>query len=205
MKDRVLKLFKRKLSPTASHEKWSEKWEDNEEFIQDRIDRFELLKNHLVQPPKKILEIGCGLAMESGMFQKEFGCELFLLDGDFSTNDKKTVRDADFGPASTMQFYLKTDYLKEKWEERGLDYNFIDANNVQFDDNLKFDFIYSGKSCGFHYPLATYRSVLEKHCSEDATLIFDLRNDVDQGDINFEIVKVLEDWDKAKTVEIKLL
>ena len=72
-----------------------------------------------------VLDIGCGLAIESGLLNKKFGCKLFLLDGDY--DDSTGNRHKDYGSSSSMKFYLSSDILQQKWQERGLDYFFINA------------------------------------------------------------------------------
>lgn len=65
--------------------------------------------------------------------------------------------------------------------------------------------IYSGKSCGFHYPLSTYKDLLYRHSDENTLLIFDLRKGADQGDIDFKIKDVIIDEGKSHTCVLQLL
>ena len=50
-----------------------------------------MLEQYLPRPPKRILDIGCGYAHISDMFQKKYGTELYLLDGDISGNAEHAV------------------------------------------------------------------------------------------------------------------
>jgi hypothetical protein len=52
---------------------------------------FDLLDAELKKPPISILDIGCGLAWESRMFNDKYGTELWLLDGDTSLNTKQLL------------------------------------------------------------------------------------------------------------------
>jgi hypothetical protein len=43
-------------------------------------------------------------------------------------------------------------------------------------EDLKFDLITSYLSCGYHYPLSTYKELILKHSHKDTKLVFDIRN-----------------------------
>ena len=58
-----------------------------------------------------------------------------------------------------MNFYLTEEELITSWNERNLKYTFINAENFTPTDIGKVDFIYSGKSCGFH-TLNTYERLI---------------------------------------------
>ena len=112
-------------------------------FFAGRLKKFQLLDDYLQSATSNILEIGCGLAVESELFQKKYDCDLYLLDGDGAENDHQQTRDIDYGEASTMQFYLTRDYLEQQWQSRGMRYEFVDAANPVIPPHIKFDFIYS--------------------------------------------------------------
>lgn len=189
---------------TNSSRNWEEAWTDNEAFTAGRQKKFRLISDLIADnPPRNILDIGCGLAVETGMLQKKSGGKLYLLDGDAS--DSKGDRDINFGDADSMNFYLPIANLKAKWDERGLDYEFLDANNLQIPEGMEFDLVYSGKSCGFHYPLETYKEVFMKHSHKKTYFIFDIRKDADQGDIEYQVVDRLIKGEKDDTCLIKFL
>jgi len=180
---------------------WTEKWDDPQ-HIKSKVEIFKLLTDYLVTPPKNILDIGCGYARESEYFQKEYGTDLWLLDGDFnSTKDKH--RQVKYGTAETFAFYNKVETLLESYNSRGMKYTFVDATNINIPANVKFDLIYSGLSCGFHYPANTYKDLVLKHSHKNTKVVFDLRNVQEQED--FEIVNVIRKDRKSVKAEIKFV
>lgn len=154
---------------------WLDKIWGSSEYFESKKTSFILLDSFLNYPPMNILDIGCGLAFESEMFQKKYNCNLYLLDGDFE-DSKDATRDRKYGSADTMAFYSKIDDLKNSFDRRNLNYTFVDANNINIPENLKFDLIYSNVSCGFHYPLNTYLNLLKKHADENSIMIFDINS-----------------------------
>jgi len=117
-----------------------------------------------------------------------FGTQHWLLDGDSSSNTKETKDVGWRATANKMAFYNTLDQLNIKLQELGTkDYTLVDANNININNNVKFDLVYSGISCGFHYPADTYRDLIEKHSHSNTKIIFDLRKKrVAQGDINIK-------------------
>lgn len=179
-------------------------WESNEYRDVKQVS-FELLDSFLKQPPKIILDIGCGLAFESEMFQKKYNCNLYLLDGDFEST-KDATRDRKYGPSDSMAFYSKIPDLINSFDQRNLRYNFINANNISLPPDLTFDLIYSNVSCGFHYPLSTYLQVLRKHSNENSIMIFDINSRylLEQLDGSFEVVESKNYPGQKKILKCKL-
>ena len=187
------------------HQKWSTAWSNNDRFFSGRLEKFHQLDSYLKPPPANMLEIGCGLAVEAELFQKKYDCDLFLLDGDGANNDSQQVRDIDYGDAETMQFYLTRAYLEQQWQRRSMRYQFIDAANPLIPDSISFDFIYSSKSCGFHYPLATYRDLIRRHSHPGTVVIVDLRKpllELEEG--WFQILEPVMEWDKGLTAHVRV-
>ena len=106
---------------------WLEHWQ-SEDYMSSREVNYNVIKDYIQIHPKNILDIGCGLAIESEFFQKEFNSELFLIDGD-STTTKGKPRYNKYGPLEDFQFYNKIEDLKEHYNDRGLRYKFYDFNN----------------------------------------------------------------------------
>lgn len=181
---------------------WMRKWSSEGFYMERRQKIFDILRDYLAQAPSTMLDIGCGYAIEAGLIQKEFGTKLYLMDGDADWSEGS--RDIGFDKASTMNFYLPIKTLKEHWDSRKLDYEFVNALSPNIPKDMKFDFIYSGKSCGFHYPLDTHKQTIFKHSHADTTIIIDLKNDVCQGDIQFEIKHILLEERLSKICEIRL-
>jgi SAM-dependent methyltransferase len=176
-----------------------------EEYIKSKQVSFELIDSFLNEVPKNILDIGCGLAFESEMFQKKYKSNLYLLDGDFETT-VNAERDRKFGSANTMAFYSKILDLQTNFDKRKMKYTFIDANNINIPKNLKFDLIYSNVSCGFHYPLSTYYNVLKTHSDEKSLMIFDIHTRYLQEQLNdlFEIIETKNFSGQKKLVKCRL-
>lgn len=193
------------LMEPEQHQKWSQAWSNDDRFFAGRLKKFQLLDEYLQSPPANILEIGCGLAVESELFQKKYDCDLYLLDGDGAENDHQQTRDIDYGEASTMQFYLTRDYLEQQWQRRGMRYEFVDAANPVIPPHIKFDFIYSSKSCGFHYPLATYRELIQRHSHPGTVVIVDLRKPFQvEENAWFSILERVMEWGKGMTAHVRI-
>jgi SAM-dependent methyltransferase len=144
-------------------------------YQQSAQDCFNEIDSYLsFHPPKRILDIGCGYAYVSEQFQKKYGTELWLLEGDFQTTIDRP-RKATWGEVEDFKFYLPVADLKEYWNSRGIKYNFVDANNINIPEGMTFDLVSSWLSCGFHYPAKTYKSLVEKHTTSDSKVIFDFR------------------------------
>jgi len=145
-------------------DKWFDVWSEDQYAVNKR-NSFDVINKYLQsvgKQPKRILDIGCGRAFESQMLQEAYGCELYLLDGDYDNRNKNSARDDSWGTTDTMSFYNPISKLKEDWNSRDMKYTFVDANNINIDHNIKFDLVYSFLSCGFHYPLNTYSELIKK-------------------------------------------
>ena len=57
-------------------EDWKSHWKSTQ-YVDDKLQKIEKLKSHIKSPPKNILDIGCGLAIESEYFQKTSKPQLF--------------------------------------------------------------------------------------------------------------------------------
>jgi ubiquinone/menaquinone biosynthesis C-methylase UbiE len=193
---------------------WDRKW-TTEKYQAKRRANFETVDAYLNQPVGRLLDIGCGFAWESRWFNKKYGTELWLLDGDASTNATKSET-ASYGNWNTdsdqLKFYHTFDFLNSKLQELGTkNYRLIDANNINIPGDVKFDVITSWLSCGHHYPVKTYIDLMKKHSHENTRIILDIRckgtatNYI--GVDGFEVVNVVSNagGKKRASVEIKLL
>jgi SAM-dependent methyltransferase len=184
-----------------SQNKWLEKWSTNQ-HIESKRKLFKVIDDYIDFIPKRILDIGCGLARESEFFQKKYNCELYLLDGDF-LDTSKVQRDIKYGTVDNFKFYSKIDQLKESYDSRNMKYNFVDANNINISDDITFDLILSNVSCGFHYPANTYKHLVQKHSTKDTVTIFDLRNSVEHP--NVQILDMIASYKKHIKASIKFV
>lgn len=180
------------------------------EYQQIKKENFDKLDSYLQFSPKRILDIGCGLAWESRLFNQKHNSDLYLLDGDFDSNpvDKKLVQARYSTDAKDFAFYYKLDFLKTELDKLNTkNYTLVDCNNISIDKNIKFDLITSWVSCGFHYPISTYRDLILKHSHVNTVVVMDLRilpkttDPVIDDDV--EIVNVINRRQKYATSHIK--
>lgn len=180
-----------------------EKWNSNE-YIQSVERCFEIVDNYLTAPPAKILDIGCGFAGVSELFQKKYGTELWLLDGDFEITKDRT-RKAKYGTIDDFKFYLPVSMLFEEWNNKKIKYNFLDASNIVLPENLKFDLIYSWLSCGYHYPISTYKNLILKYSDRSTKILMDFRRkSIPLQAKDFNIIKILEGDEKSKRLKLDI-
>ena len=174
---------------------WFNFWNSDKKFWDDRNNKASILINYFNENsfrPSTILDIGCGLAVEVGILQDKFKSHLFLLDGTVENNQySQSERRIGFDSSDSMNFYLTEDELLTSWNKRNLKYTFINAKNFVSDDIGKVDFIYSGKSLGFHYPIKTYESLIRSCSSKTTKIIMDLRIGANQECKNFQIENIL--------------
>jgi hypothetical protein len=158
----------------------SEVWLDKN-YQNSKTKNFELLDSYLKNPPKKILDIGCGLAWESRLFNQKYGSDLWLLDGDADEGNQKKSRkssDANYhASADEFLFYYSLKKLREELDTLGTkNYQLIDCNNISIPPDTKFDLITSWVSCGFHYPISTYFDLIKNHSDENTVICMDIRS-----------------------------
>ena len=172
------------------------------QYIATKINAFNMLEAYLKQPPGCILDIGCGFAKVSELFQKKYGTELYLMEGDMSGSKGRRI--GKFGDIDNFQWYLPIERIKQEWDSNGMTYTHVDGNDINIDDNVKFDVIYSWLSCGFHYPAKTYRDLILKHSTPDTVIIMDFRKGTMHQQINdFETISILRYDNKMDTRHIR--
>jgi hypothetical protein len=170
---------------------------------------FEKVDAYVGRPTKRILDIGCGFAKTSELFQKKYGCELFLLESDIQKSPGSRI--GKWGSADSFQWYLPIDRLKQAWQEQGMTYNLVDGSNPVIPKEVKFDLVYSWLSCGFHYPVSTYKTLIQAHTNKDSIIIVDFRNNLTDTQIaqsdqkHYRIIKVLEETNKKRTCHIEFV
>lgn len=126
--------------------------------------------------PKRILDIGCGYAHVSQQFQRKYGSDLWLLEGTRLSNTDQHTRKAKYGSVDNFQFYTDYANLESYWRSQEMLYTLVPADQcLELDPNLKFDLIYSWISCGYHYPVRTYRDLILKHSDARTKVIMDIR------------------------------
>ncbi len=149
-------------------------------YIQRKIRNFEYIDQYFNVPFKNILDIGCGNAYESREFQKKYGSKLWLIEGDANKNNNK----ADIARSGKYQdsvdnflAYFPLEEVKKGLDELGTkNYTLLDSSDIDIPEDIEFDLITSYLSCGYHYPLDTYKDIILKHSHKDTKLVFDIRN-----------------------------
>lgn len=183
-----------------------ESWE-TEEYQSLKKETYNLVSNYLKSPPNSLLDIGCGLAWESRMFNENFGTELWLLDGNQNrdnTSDDRVFRNY-HDSAETFNFYQPLEKLKFELDKRNTkNYHLVDANSIDIPDHLKFDLITSYLSCGFHYPVSTYRDLILKHSDSNTRIIMTLRKSKFESDKSITVISTIKEAKKHILAEIKI-
>jgi SAM-dependent methyltransferase len=177
------------------------------QYIATKMRVFEMLDAYLKTPPKRILDIGCGFAKVSELFQKKYGTELYLLESDMKNSPGKRI--GKWGTADSFQWYLPIETLKQAWDSQDLRYTFVDGANIQVPADVKFDLVYSWLSCGFHYPVTTYQNLIKQHTTSDSVIIMDFRGNLtaqqhEQLDTTeYQVLECLETTPKKRTLRIQ--
>jgi len=187
---------------------WIEDHWSLKEYQDKKKKNFEIIDNFLDFVPHNILDIGCGLAWETRLFQKKYNSKLWLVDGDTNSNNE-SLTEVGWNPdPKTFAFYHKLDFLDKKLKELGTEnYQLFDAKKINFPKDLKFDLILSFQSCGFHYPASTYKDLILNHSHETTKIIFDIRYQKRKHyiDTDVEIKNIFIKDIKHVTAEIKFL
>jgi SAM-dependent methyltransferase len=170
MSDNILNLDK----DAEDSATWSRKW-TKDRYVAKHQASWKIADAYLNQPIGRLLDIGCGFAWESRWFNEKYGTELWLLDGDSSTNAAKSTT-ASYGnwntDSSQLKFYHTFDFLNSKLQELGTkNYHLIDANNINIPSDIKFDVI-TAQNVFAHGPEPLKFLENAKHAMHDNTLLF---------------------------------
>ena len=194
--------------------KWiKDEWASSE-YQEEKLKNFTMIDNVLLSKPMSILDIGCGLAWESRFFNQKYGSKLWLIDGDVSDNSKKDKHASEVNwhsSADEFLFYHPLTELDTELKQLGTNnYTLIDCNNIDIPKDVKFDIVTSYLSCGFHYPVSTYRELILKHSHPGTRIFMDLRilhkktNSVTLED-GVEVVNIINKGRKHFLAEIKFV
>jgi hypothetical protein len=162
-----------------NEENFIDKW-NSDGYIQRKIKNFEYIDQHFNIPFNNILDIGCGKAYESREFNKKYKSNLWLIEGNSTNNtDLATASKGKYhSSADEFLYYFPIDSVKKELDNLNTqNYTLLDCSNkIELSEDLKFDLITSYLSCGYHYPLSTYKELILKHSHKDTKLVFDIRN-----------------------------
>lgn len=192
---------------------WIEPVWNTELYQRHKTENFRILDNYLNFAPKTILDIGCGLAWESRLFNNKYNSELWLLDGDTTANDIKPSTSTTVSYHKSVEDFLFYHPLSQVDEElkklNTKNYHLIDCNNISIPADVKFDLITSWLSCGFHYPVNTYRDLILKHSHTGTKIVMDLRvmyrkTGLPETEQGVSVIKVINHTDKHAMCELLL-
>ena len=93
---------------------------------------------------------------------------------------------------------------------RGSIGDYRDVNNISIPKDKKFDLITSWLSCGFHYPVSTYKDLILQHSHKDTRIFLDIRlhlktKEIFHNDNSIEILKILNRHRKYIAAEIRFV
>lgn len=183
----------------------SEEW-FTDIYQQHKRENFELLDQYLGQPPLAILDIGCGLAWESRWFNQKYGSTLWLIDGDSETQSvtEFSSQARYHQDSQSFLFYYPLEKLNFELQKLGTqNYRLYSPKTFDVPSHVKFDLITSWVSCGFHYPVSTYRDLICQHSAPWTKIIMDIRKKA-PPESGIDIVNVLNTRSKYQTCEIKI-
>ena len=170
--------------------------------------------------PKNVLELGCGLGRSSVGFHRTFSSwrrtHFYLLDGD---SGKKQICSVNY--ESYKSFYNKLELTEEFCLSNGIPMEQIHILNAEkleiFSSikDIKFDFVYSFLSIGFHWPVGLYLKKLLSHLHSSSILCFGIRpatssrfckfNDYQISQIPKDVFDILEVTTKSSYNSILVL
>jgi SAM-dependent methyltransferase len=148
-------------------------------FSLDMEKEIDTIKQYLPSEPKKILDIGCGVAGIDIMLNKYYSekgvrPEFYLL-------DKSQVNSrVYYGFERQAAYYNSLDIAKELLVSNGVKRDLVHLQEVSeskiFPDS-KFDLVVSLISWGFHYPVSTYLDQVYDLLNNGGRLIIDVRKE----------------------------
>lgn len=177
-------------------------------YQQSKKENFTKLDNYLGFAPTTLLDIGCGMAWESRFFYNQYKTEIWLIDGDNKSNNSNAIDRNFHSDPKKFGFYHELDYLREQINSTGFtNYTLINSNEISIPKDKKFDVITSWLSCGFHYPVSTYKDLILDHSHKNTRIIMDIRvglkNRWPEIDNDVEIVSIISYHKKHINAEIR--
>ena len=142
-------------------------------------EQWETIK-HLINNPKKVLDIGCGI----GGIDYFIGIENELTD--LYLLDKTQIDDEIYyGLKEKASFYNNLDLSERFLRLNGLKNNITILNpDSNFKDIKEIDIVISLISWGFHYPISTYIDIVDSIISKNGLVILDIRHTILNESIN---------------------
>lgn len=170
-------------------ENWLDFWVDAAYRRQKDRDIQCMLEYVKTDPPRTMLDIGCGLAWESRALNQTYGTHSWLIDRDRSRSGPEVESGGWRGDTDHFAAYNNLLELRQRLDQMGMqDYQLIDADHIDLPQDLKFDLIYSSLSCGYHYSAECYRDLISQHSHADTQIIMDIRKRAR----NYQPIEILE-------------
>ena len=107
-----------------------------------------------------------------------------------------------YGPASEFKFYTPVSKLQESFDSRNLRYEFINAEFPSFKRKIEMDVIVSTASCGFHYPVTTYKELIKSVSNKKTQIFMELRKGVPHEGI--KITNQIHEFSKSVLCELTI-
>lgn len=126
-----------------------------DQFRAEMAETLENLLPHLPNPMRSVLDIGGGCSGIGILLQKQFGCDVYILDKNTVELNKRVIgwnkSAEDFGGYNSFRV------VQNLWRESGCDLSKLHFIPAGPDAVLpEVDLAMSLLSWGFHYPLSTY-------------------------------------------------
>ena len=174
-------------------------------FSQDMEREYNIVKNYLPFHPKRILDIGCGVAGIDIMLHKHYITttdhpHFYLLDKS-ETNSKVY-----YGIEKEAAYYNSLSIAKQLLIVNGVMESHIHTQEVTgapMFPGTQFDLIISLISWGFHYPISTYLDDVYDNLSSGGTLIVDVRKGTEgetQLEKRFGLIKTIFESKKYRRI-----
>jgi len=146
------------------------------DFLKQLTDEYNELIPFLPETADIIWDIGCGLAGIDVFLSKHFQLpHLYLTD--YNKVDEKLF--FGFNPGGYCA-YNSFDLTKMLLDDNGIENYHFDIIDGVRNPPVYADIIISTLSCGFHYPVSTYREEIIKRSIKGTVLILDMREGQDQ-------------------------
>lgn len=148
---------------------------DQEYYLKLSQSEYDAFKEY-IDAPKNILELGCGLGRMSIFLNHQLEQEAKFILADFSLYSENIK----YGWNPKESYYNNLEYTEKFAKLNNLhNFNLFDLKNDDISRLSNVDLVMSFLSVGFHYPIEQYFLKLLKITSDDAVMIFGIRNDID--------------------------
>ena len=178
-------------------------------YVQANTAYLDLIKPHIPRHCHRILDIGCGIGLIDFLIYRESPepkPQLFLLD---KSVDVSKLASSNIAPTGFNQNYVFTaslnhtaDFMKTNGVASA-DIRRCEVGEWALDKGAPFDFVFSRKSWGFHYPLSEYLDDVAKNLADDGVMITDVRSGQGGEELlhqRFNVVEVLQQGPKSSLI-----